>query len=143
MGWTVIISDLANFRFMTQHTGRQSGVFQYAYHVMSLLIHALSPPTSLPLSLSFSFDTCLLVRKDIFQKVILSDIVPHGLPNMFFGKNILFSNDNDWRFFRRTCTPAFKHGWDLGVFEVTSQRLVDQWSKLESKDIPLGPWFAR
>ncbi|RKP14667.1 cytochrome P450, partial [Piptocephalis cylindrospora] len=65
------------------------------------------------------------------------------LAHIFFGENILFSNGHDWQFFRRTCTPAFKHGWNLQVFEQTIQRLIDQWNKLGSEPISVGPWFER
>ena len=82
-----------------------------------------------------SHGTLIARNPDIFEKMDITDIASESsLMVRFMGKsNIVNSNHDTWRRFRKVLSPAFRQ-IPKGVFEECVELMITEWDKLKKDD---------
>ncbi|KAK9759947.1 hypothetical protein K7432_016502 [Basidiobolus ranarum] len=71
----------------------------------------------------------ILMKADIFPKIILSQEQPNTLRAKFSTVNIVSSNGDEWRKHRRIANPAFHRSWTTTTFGELVSKLITEIDK--------------
>lgn len=91
----------------------------------------------------------LAKHPDIFEKASLGKVVPHTLALTFIGmENVVNSNGETWKRFRKVMNPAFRQIPPLDVFQRCTDVLMAEWEKVprdheECFNVNVHNWMSR
>ncbi|CAG8800245.1 5844_t:CDS:2, partial [Gigaspora margarita] len=84
----------------------------------------------------------MFLRTDVFPKLMFNEIVPNYAAERLFGVNVVHSNGDVWKRYRRICNPAFKT-LTVHLFVEKALKLMDILQKVDNKPIEVRDYMQR
>ncbi|GBC01637.1 hypothetical protein RclHR1_04270015 [Rhizophagus clarus] len=84
----------------------------------------------------------ILTKPDLYPKALLEESFPKSLVSKYYGKNVVFSNGDEWKRHRRIANPSFRN-LPVHIFVELAVKVLDTMEKIDNEPIEISSLMHR